>query len=363
MTTMGKGTVVVAMSGGVDSSVAAALLKQSGYNVIGLTMEIWPVGMEDADGGCCSLDAVEDARRVAAKLDIPYYVVNMRDTFSEEVIQPFTEAYLEGRTPNPCIMCNRNIKFGALWQKALELNADYVATGHYAIIEQDPATKRYILKQGRDQTKDQTYALYNMTQKQLAHTLFPLGEFEKDEIREKAHQLGLPVADKPDSQEICFVPNDDYRTFLQEQAPESHRPGDIVDMEGNRLGRHEGVAFYTIGQRRGLGISAPEPLYVVGLDVEKNQVIVGSQTAVFAQGLRAVDINWISIPELKEEMQVQAKIRYNTKPAPALLRTVEQGVLTIFEVPQRAVTPGQSVVWYKGDAVVGGGIIVEPMSS
>ncbi|HHV62885.1 MAG TPA: tRNA 2-thiouridine(34) synthase MnmA [Firmicutes bacterium] len=355
--------VVVAMSGGVDSSIAAALLKERGYDVIGVTMQVWP---RSSPGGttpvpersCCSLAAVEDARRVASRLDIPYYVLNMEEDFSREVIDYFCNEYIAGRTPNPCIVCNTRIKFGLLLDKARALGASYIATGHYARICYDPSTRRHLLKKARDRHKDQTYVLYNLTQDQLASTLMPLGEFTKDETRALAAKLGLRIADKPDSQEICFIPDNDYRRFLAERVPHSVNPGPILDLRGNVLGEHKGIAFYTIGQRKGLGISAREPLYVVALDRERNAVIVGTESEVYSQGLIAGSVNWIAIEELVGAREARAKIRYYTEPAHAVISPLKPGYVEVgFAEPQRAVTPGQACVFYDGDVVLGGGII------
>ena len=354
-----KGRVLVAMSGGVDSSVAAALLVEQGYECIGVTMQLWPEDLPLAhESGCCSLSAVEDARRVANKLGIPYYVLNFAHSFAEEVIERFAEEYLRGRTPNPCIVCNEKVKFGTFLQKALELGCDYVATGHYARVEYDPERGRYFLKRGKDPKKDQSYTLYGLTQEQLARTLLPLGAYHKDEVRAIARELGLVTASKPDSQEICFVPEGDYRAFMERYKPESKRPGPIVDLDGNVLGEHQGIAFYTIGQRKGLGITHPTPLYVVAIDEATNTVVVGPREAVQGMSLLADPVNLIAVPELAGPMEVTCKIRYRVQEAPATIVPGEDGaVITHFEEPQSAITPGQSVVWYDGDIVIGGGII------
>ncbi|MTV49732.1 tRNA 2-thiouridine(34) synthase MnmA [Heliobacillus mobilis] len=356
-------TVVVAMSGGVDSSVTAALLLEKGYNVIGVTLQIWPKDApEGAEGGCCSLSAVEDARRVAFTLGIPHYVMNFRDYFEEEVINYFGQEYLAGQTPNPCIRCNRVIKFEGLLQKSLALGADKVATGHYARIEYDAERQRYRLGQAKDAKKDQSYVLFNMTQEQLSRTMFPLGGFTKPEIREMARAYNLAVASKPDSQEICFIPDNDYRRFLQERYPEnSFAPGPFVDTSGNVIGTHQGLPFYTVGQRKGLGQAFGYPAYVVGLDVARNAVIIGRDEDVFSRRLLAGDLNWIEVNRLTAPMEVQAKIRYSALKAKAIIRPVGEGdqVIVEFEEKQRAITPGQAVVFYQGDWIVGGGTILE----
>ncbi|MBC9785639.1 tRNA 2-thiouridine(34) synthase MnmA [Heliobacterium chlorum] len=356
-------TVVVAMSGGVDSSVTAALLLEKGYNVIGVTLQIWPKDApEGAEGGCCSLSAVEDARRVAFTLGIPHYVMNFRDYFEEEVINYFGQEYLAGQTPNPCIRCNRVIKFEGLLQKSLALGADKVATGHYARIEYDADRQRYRLGQAKDAKKDQSYVLFNMTQEQLSRTMFPLGGFTKPEIREMARGYNLAVASKPDSQEICFIPDNDYRRFLQERYPENRfAPGPFVDTSGNVIGTHQGLPFYTVGQRKGLGQAFGYPAYVVGLDVARNAVIIGRDEDVFSRRLLAGDLNWIEVEHLTAPMEVQAKIRYSAPVAKAIIRPTEEGdqVIVEFEEKQRAITPGQAVVFYQGDWVVGGGTILE----
>ncbi|WP_035172606.1 tRNA 2-thiouridine(34) synthase MnmA [Caldanaerobius polysaccharolyticus] len=353
--------VVLGMSGGVDSSVAAYLLQKEGYEVIGVTMQIWPDEDEEKvlhEGGCCSLSAVEDARRVASMLGIPYYVLNFKDIFKEKVIDYFVDEYIHGNTPNPCIACNRFIKFEALLHRARSIGADYVATGHYAKIEYDDGLGRYLLKKAVDQKKDQTYVLYSFTQEQLKHTLMPLGYYTKSQIREIASSLKLPVATKPESQEICFVPDDDYGRFIEEQKPDCVKSGYFVDTKGNVLGRHKGIAHYTIGQRRGLGISAGRPLYVVDIIPEENVVVVGEEEDVYGDELFAKDLNFIPFERLERAMEVNAKIRYTAKEAPATIFPIENDKVKVkFKEPQRAITPGQAVVFYDGDILVGGGII------
>lgn len=354
--------VVVAMSGGVDSSTSAALLVEAGYEVIGATMHIWPrlQGAEGADEyrGCCSLAAVEDARRVASKLGISHYVLNFKQIFAEKVIADFCEEYRKGRTPNPCIRCNQYIKFDALLRKARSFEADFVATGHYARIEYDGEQKRYLLRKGVDPLKDQSYALYTMTQDQLAHTLFPLGAYTKKQTRELAKKFDLPVAAKGESQEICFIPDDDYARFLREYVPEAVVPGSIVDREGKVLGKHQGILFYTVGQRKGLGIVAGRPLYVISIDEPNNTLVVGEEEELYSKGLIASDLNWIAIERISQPLEVKAKIRYKSPESEAVIKPLDsERVEVIFEEPQRAITPGQAVVFYHGDLVLGGGTI------
>ncbi len=354
--------VVVGMSGGVDSSVAAYLLKEQGYDVVGVTMQIWQEEdqtTQEENGGCCGLSAVDDARRVAWDLDIPYYVMNFRKEFQENVIDYFVDEYIQGRTPNPCIACNRYVKWESLLKRSLDIGADYIATGHYAQIEQLP-NGRYSLKKSVTAAKDQTYALYNLTQHQLSHTLMPVGQYSKDEIRAIADKIPLRVANKPDSQEICFIPDHDYAGFIEEYSGKELEEGNFVDLEGNILGRHKGITHYTIGQRKGLNLSMKRPVFVVEIRPETNEVVIGDSEDVFSDTLRCSQVNWMAIDGLHgESMNVTAKIRYSHKGAPCTIREVEEGVVEcVFEEPQRAITPGQAVVFYDGDYVVGGGVIL-----
>lgn len=355
-------TVVVAMSGGVDSSVAAALLLEQGYNVIGMTMQIWPreegPSWDEGPKTCCSLKAVDDARRVADKLGIPYYVTNLRERFREQVIDYFVNEYARGHTPNPCIACNHFIKFDALLERALALGADYIATGHYAQIEYCKERSRYILRKGKDPQKDQSYSLYGLSQKQLSHTLLPLGGLTKEETRKIAENIGLKVADKPDSQEICFIPDNDYRGFLSRRIPDSIRPGPFLDLAGNIIGSHKGIPYYTIGQRRGLGLVASEPLYVVDIVPGENAVIVGPKDKLLRRELIATGVNWVSIAKLVEPLLCTAMIRYNASEMAVTVSPLPEGeVLARFQGPVQAPTPGQSVVFYLDDLVLGGGVI------
>ena len=355
--------VVVAMSGGVDSSIAAALLKRQGYDVVGVTMQIWQESATETKGaGCCSLGAVEDARRVAAKLGIPHYCLNYREFFAEKVIDNFVEEYKRGRTPNPCINCNRYVKFDELLSTARQLGAEYLATGHYARIGFDEDRQRWVLRRAIADAKDQTYALFHFTQEQLSRTLMPLGDLaSKDETRAIAAELGLSVANKPDSQEICFVQGGSYTDFLAEKAPETVQPGTILDTSGRERGKHDGVAFYTVGQRKRINVGSPIPLYVISLDPSSNTVVVGGEDDLRADGLIASDCNWIAVDNVRESIRGTAKIRYNMSSVPA---TVEPApidapgsVRVRFASPQRAVTPGQSMVLYDDDVVIGGGTI------
>ncbi|EYE89660.1 thiouridylase [Fervidicella metallireducens AeB] len=354
-----KKKVVIGMSGGVDSSVAAYLLLQQGYDVIGITMQIWPENkaVEEREGGCCSLTAVNDARRVADKLGIYYYVMNFKEVFEKKVINYFVDEYLAGKTPNPCIACNKHIKFDEFLKKAQMLGADYISTGHYAKVVKDEETGRYLLLRSRDDRKDQTYALYNLTQYQLSHTVMPLGDYTKDRIREIADELGLIVANKPDSEEICFVPDNDYAGFIKERVPDKVKPGNFVDVNGNVIGKHKGIVHYTIGQRKGLGLALGKPVFVVDIIPEKNLVVIGDEKEVFKDTLYAEDINLIPFDKLNGDLRVTAKIRYSAKEAPATISPYKNGVIVKFDTPQRAITKGQSVVFYNGDVVVGGGII------
>jgi tRNA-uridine 2-sulfurtransferase len=388
-------TIAVAMSGGVDSSTVAAILAHAGQPIVGLTLQLWDQtrlagkhGIPDAPkaGRCCSIDDVYDARRVAEHLGIPYYVVNQEERFEKDVVRPFVDEYLAGRTPIPCSLCNDHIKFDQLLKTARSIGADRIATGHYAVNEYVPARGRWILKRPADRAKDQTYFLFGLTQEQLAHTLFPLGRMTKPEVREVAAERGLALAQKPDSQEICFIPGGDYKQFISAYLEEQGQmvpvtAGELVASSGEVLGHHQGISNFTVGQRKGLGVSSPTPLYVLSIHPDSHRVTVGADAELATHLLRVSRLNWISISELTSPMRVKIKIRHRHEPAWATIEpaptapnsaasgagktsaevdspALERDVLAVFDEPQRAVTPGQSAVFYEDDEVVGGGRIL-----
>jgi tRNA-specific 2-thiouridylase len=353
--------IVVAMSGGVDSSVAAALLAEQGHDVVGVSMQLYDQSEgQTSFGSCCTLDDLHDARRVAAAINIPHYILNFERQFDEHVVSNFVSEYARGRTPLPCARCNSDLKFATLVERARGFGADAVATGHYARVERDPATGRYLLKRGTDASKDQSYFLFSLTQAQLAQAIFPVGDRAKDGVREYARHRGLPVADKPDSQEICFVPDDDYASFVQKRAPEAAQPGVIVDQSGRVLGRHEGIHRFTVGQRKGLRLSSSptgSPVYVLALHPGDRQVVVGPRPALARTTLTASGVNWI-VAEPTAPQRATAQIRHRHPAAPASVGPLAgQRAEVVFDEPQMAITPGQAVVFYDGDAVVGGGWI------
>lgn len=360
-----KKKVVVGMSGGVDSSVAACLLAEQGYEVIGVTMKTWDYELAGLgkstkkETGCCSLESINDARSVAVAKGFLHYVIDFRDDFGEAVIDYFKDEYLRGRTPNPCVMCNTKVKWDSLLRRARLLGADYIATGHYARVREIDG--RYRLFKGKDSNKDQSYVLWGVSQEALARTIFPLAELTKPEVRELARQFGLKVADKSESYEICFIPDNDYERFLKETVPNLEARvsgGAIIDKAGNVLGRHRGYPFYTIGQRKGLGISTPEPVYVTEIRYETNTIVVGKEEDLLCDALVANQVNWIRFAELREPIRCEAKIRYKDKPEPCVVSPEKNGtILAKFDQPKRAITPGQAVVFYDGDEVLGGGFI------
>lgn len=350
------------MSGGVDSSVAAYLLKEQGYEVIGVTMQIWQDEdsfEQEENGGCCGLSAVDDARRVAERLGIPYYVMNFKREFKAHVMDYFTAEYLCGRTPNPCIACNRYVKWESLLRRSQEIGADYIATGHYARVER-LSNGRYAIRNSVTAVKDQTYALYNLTQEQLAHTLMPVGDYTKDEIRAIAERIGLAVAHKRDSQEICFIPDNDYAGFIdRERGEQVPPPGNFVSVDGTVLGKHKGITHYTVGQRKRLGIALGHPVFVVAIRPETNEVVLGEDQDVYTDRLYADKLNFMALPDITEPVMLQAKIRYSHAGSPCrVVRTGKDEICCEFLEPVRAVTPGQAVVLYDGEYVAGGGSIV-----
>jgi tRNA-specific 2-thiouridylase len=355
-----KTRVVVGMSGGVDSSATAALLLEQGYDVVGITLKLWPQDcVSRAEDKCCGPQAVTDARAVCHKLGIPYYLIDEAEQFQTKVIQYFADEYKAGRTPNPCVMCNQTLKFGRLIDRADQLGARYIATGHFARLEKSEDGTRTLLKRGRDLRKDQSYFLFSLRQEQLARAMFPLGEKTKSDTREVARHCNLKTADKEESMEICFVPDNDYGKFLQQANLVQKHRGDIVNLHGQVLGQHDGIEFYTIGQRKGLGVSSPRPLYVVELDSEMNRVVVGDESALERDEFAVDRCNWIPFDGPPETLEVTVKIRYNHPGAPATVTLLSNDRAKVkLHTPQRAITPGQAAVFYQDDLVVGGGWIL-----
>jgi tRNA-specific 2-thiouridylase len=345
--------VVVAMSGGIDSSVAAALLKEEGHEVVGATMQVVSTGNQ-------ATGAEIYAGEAAQGLGIPYHVIDLRDTFDRRVVADFCREYSRGRTPNPCVRCNRDIKFGALWERAAEMGADFIATGHHARVERDEKSGRYLLKKGADKQKDQSYFLCRLTQEQLSRVMFPVGHLTKNKVRQIAGELGLTAADRPESQEICFIPDNDYAGFLESHIPGTARPGPILDSEGNIVGEHRGIVYYTVGQRKGLGIAAAEPMYVTAIDAERNAVIVGNKEQTYGTELTAGDLNWIAKNPPELPFKAKARVRYRHAEAEASVTPLgNNSVYVKFTEPQMAITPGQTIVFYEGDTVIGGGTIMK----
>jgi len=369
-----EGRIAIAMSGGVDSSAAAAILKERGHDLVGFSMQLWDRKRNPVDGDvgraarCCSLDDLYDARLVASALGFPYYVVNLQRDFQETVVKTFIESYRNGLTPSPCVLCNSRMKFDRLVRLAEEVQASRVATGHYARVVRDERSGRFQLLRGKDRDKDQSYFLFELTQEQLSKALFPVGELTKPEVRRIARRIGLEVADKPESQEICFVPDDDYASFIERHSEEVTgvtasaarlSGGEIVDCEGRSIGRHDGIHRYTIGQRRGLGIAHSEPLYVVDIRPAENRLVVGTKAQVAGRACRVERPNWIAFPSLERPARFRAQIRSRHAEAPATVSPSADGSVTVeFDTPQLAITPGQACVFYEGDRVIGGGWIV-----